>query len=173
MESEKVKEIKEFLEILSPYGDKVKYADILTLINELESEKDNLYNLNQNLISDKQVLMSDNERLNECYKVKAYDKLRAENKKLKARIAELEKENATLISNNADGGASCHWCIEQHEKKASKETAERDFNTIVKALETKKASVITNYGIKESVGADVAIRKVKELAKSFGVEIKE
>lgn len=54
-----------------------------------------------------------------------------------------------------------------------KETAERDFNAIIKALETKKASIMTHYGIKESVGADVAIRTVKELAKQFDIEIKE
>lgn len=54
-----------------------------------------------------------------------------------------------------------------------KETAERDFNAVIKALETKKTSILTHYGIKESVGADIAIRTVKELAKQFGVEIKE
>ena len=58
-------------------------------------------------------------------------------------------------------------------EKVSKETAERDFNTIIKALETKKTSIMTHYGVKESVGADVAIRTVKELAKQYGVEIKE
>lgn len=57
--------------------------------------------------------------------------------------------------------------------QARKETSEQDFNAIIKALETKKASIITHYGIKESVGADIAIRTVKELAKQFGVEIKE
>lgn len=55
---------------------------------------------------------------------------------------------------------------------AIKETAERDFNHIIKALEIKKASIITHYGVKESVGADVAIRTVKELAKQFGVDLK-
>lgn len=71
MNSEKVKEIKYYLEQSAyMYGNMQKQA--LILINELESE---------------------NERLNECYKVKAYDKLRAENKQLKDRIAELEKEN--------------------------------------------------------------------------------
>ena len=58
-------------------------------------------------------------------------------------------------------------------EKACKETAEKHFNAIIKALETKKASIITHYGIKESVGADVAIRTVKYLAEQFGVEIKE
>ena len=58
-------------------------------------------------------------------------------------------------------------------KQVSKETAERDFNAIIKVLETKKESIMTYYGVKESVGADVAIRTVKDLAKQFGVEIKE
>ena len=70
MNSEKVKEIKEKLK----YCQTSKFdllGETLTLINELESE---------------------NEKLKECYKVKAYDKLRAENKKLKNQIAELEED---------------------------------------------------------------------------------
>jgi endonuclease V-like protein UPF0215 family len=63
--------------------------------------------------------------------------------------------------------------LETIEEEIRKDTAEKDFNTIIKALEIKKASIITHYGVKESVGADVAIRTVKELAKQFGVEIKE
>lgn len=81
MENEKVKEIKvkEALETLcykhKDVGSweitKLQLMDILTLINDLERA---------------------NERLKECYKVKAYDKLRAENKKLKDQIAELEED---------------------------------------------------------------------------------
>lgn len=58
-------------------------------------------------------------------------------------------------------------------QNAIKETAERDFYTIIKALEERKERVKAFYGIAESVGADIAIRTVKELAKQFGVEIKE
>lgn len=115
MESEKVKEIKKALEDNSNcehynslwYMDNCKcitvsYADILTLINELESEKDNLYNLNQNLISDKQVLMQENERWQEkegalsCELDLLNEKLtnaEIEVDDYKDRIAELEKEN--------------------------------------------------------------------------------
>ena len=32
---------------------------------------------------------------------------------------------------------------------------------------------MTHYWVKESVGADLAIRTVKELAKEFGVEVEE
>ena len=90
MEIEKVTEIKNDLEICmnSLTCENCSYhshrsgeccrnltSDILTYINELESE---------------------NERLKECYKVKAYDKLREENKTLKDRIVKLEKDNEML-----------------------------------------------------------------------------
>lgn len=58
-------------------------------------------------------------------------------------------------------------------EKMHKETAEKDFNTIVKALEERKGKVEAFYGVAESVGVDIAIRTVKELAKQYGVEIKE
>ena len=73
--------------------------DSLTLINELESE---------------------NERLNECYKVKAYDKLRAENNQLKDRIAELEKENAKYKQKLTTN----QW-VQEIRKEALKQFAER------------------------------------------------
>ena len=53
------------------------------------------------------------------------------------------------------------------------ETATDIFSKLLKILELKKGIVISNYGVAESVGADVAIRTVKELAKQYGVEIKE
>ena len=58
-------------------------------------------------------------------------------------------------------------------EKMRKETAEKDFNTIVKALEERKGRVEAFYGVAESVGVDIAIRTVKELAKQFGIKIKE
>ena len=58
-------------------------------------------------------------------------------------------------------------------KQARKETAEKIFNDIIQALEERKDSVKEFYGVAESVGADVASRAVKNLAKQFGVEIKE
>ena len=54
-----------------------------------------------------------------------------------------------------------------------KETIEKDFNSIIQALEDRKDRVKTSYGVNESVGVDIAIRTVKELAKQFNVEIKE
>ena len=61
------------------------FADILTVINELESE-------NERLVKSFESSINEIDKLKECYKVNAYDKLRAENKELKDRIAELEKE---------------------------------------------------------------------------------
>ena len=111
MESEKVKEIKKALEFCAesrckdcPYGKGESVCldymsqNALTLINELESEKDNLYNLNQNLISDKQVLMQENERLtteNVNYygaREQTIEDLAEIINKQKDRIAELEKQ---------------------------------------------------------------------------------
>ena len=55
----------------------------------------------------------------------------------------------------------------------SKETAEKDFNSIIQALEERKDIVKAFYGVDESVGVNIAIRTVKELAKQFNVKIKE
>jgi hypothetical protein len=91
MNSEKVKEIKKALKynILSefmnrlPYADEfnklkmVSFEDILTLINELESENERIKNIG----------------LNEDITVREWLQ---ENQKLKDRIAELEKENSKL-----------------------------------------------------------------------------
>ena len=81
MESEKVKEIKKVLEECELYTInhhqkegkpiKISFADILTLINELESENDTLHT-------------------NLC-------EWRKENKQLKDRIAELEKEKTEQL----------------------------------------------------------------------------
>ena len=87
MNSEKIIEIKKALQDHSieklKYQDGIKikeidFIDILTLINELESE---------------------NEKLQRDCVITAYDKLRAENKKLKDRLGELKEkiENGTLV----------------------------------------------------------------------------
>lgn len=43
--------------------------------------------------------------------------------------AEIEKQyeqaRADILANMADGGTSCHWCIDQHKAEAIKEFAER------------------------------------------------
>lgn len=54
-----------------------------------------------------------------------------------------------------------------------RETIEKDFNSIIQALEERKDRVKASYGVNESVGVDIAIRTVKELAKQYGVEVKE
>ena len=72
-----------------------------------------------------------------------------------------------------------HWletCMSVWENAkidSSKKTAEKDFNAIIRALEERKERVKAFYGLNESVGVDIAIRTVKELAKQCGVEIKE
>lgn len=63
--------------------------------------------------------------------------------------------------------------IAKYNESVRKKTAERDFCTIIKALEERKERVKAFYGIAESVGADIAIRTVKELAKQYGVDLGE
>lgn len=57
------------------------------------------------------------------------------------------------------------------EDEIRKKTAREIFDTIIKALEEQKERVKAFYGVPESVGADVAIRTVKELTKQYGVEV--
>lgn len=118
MNSEKVKEIKKALEDNAKYehfdklgyidGYKCKtvtYADILTLINELESENDTLHtNLcewrkeNQQLKNRIAELESENETLRNAKVVyENVDYCYEDLKKAEKRIAELEKENARLL----------------------------------------------------------------------------
>jgi hypothetical protein len=54
--------------------------------------------------------------------------------------------------------------------QAREETIERDFRTTIKTLEDVKEQVKLSYGINESVGVDMAIRTVKQLAKEMVVE---
>ena len=99
MEQEKIKEIKKALEYNTvsefmnrlPYADKfnklkmVAFEDILTYINELESENEKLSAKYKNLEN------------NYEYTHKVYREYEEENKQLKERIAELEKQNARLL----------------------------------------------------------------------------
>ena len=102
MNSEKVKEIKECLEVLNEYGETyitkdktqrkfVKYADILTLINELESENERLVKELEDMPIPFMGCMLENQLLSDISKEK-----NGEIKTLKDRIALLEKENETL-----------------------------------------------------------------------------
>lgn len=50
---------------------------------------------------------------------------RAEIEDLQAEIdKQYEQAKADILGNMADGGTSCHWCIEQHKAEAIKEFAE-------------------------------------------------
>jgi hypothetical protein len=79
----------------------------LDLINRLQAE-------NSNLTSDLTSLQSD------------LTSVKAEIEELEAEIEkQYEQAEADILGNMADGGASCHWCIDQHESNARKEFAER------------------------------------------------
>ncbi len=120
MESEKVKEIKKALEDNKtdhlPYIDGwkckfVEYADILTLINELESENERLNKSDTskeessieyyNLYKDLKRKNKDLNELCELQRVSIAESFVRENQ-LKDRIAELEKENAVKTDTITD-----------------------------------------------------------------------
>ena len=104
MNNEKVKEIKEALELNEYYAieyfsksgeSKIfTFTDLLTLINELESE---------------------NERLKEYRKnhSKTLARIISENKELKDRIKELEKENRELLKENEGYHGSYRCAIDK------------------------------------------------------------
>ncbi len=90
-----------------------------------------------------------------------------------------QSERANILAEIADGGTSCHWCMEEHGKigyeKGSKETAEKILQ-IIELIDKK----YQNYA-KEELQSDVIAKaftavatEIKiEIAKQFGVEIKE
>lgn len=102
MESEKVKEIKKLIRYLADtYGtskclgkpNKELFADILTLINELESENERL---NKALVDN---LEAYKDGFNEGAGLKkgVDNKLKNENQQLKDRIAEVEKKLLEIV----------------------------------------------------------------------------
>ena len=130
MDSEKVKVIKEYLRCMR--GEKACWdcglneiaenqdtccinlvADMaLDLINELESENERLSKSFENAINEI-------DKLKECYKIKAYDKLRAENKQLKDRIAELEEALLDMVVQFCQmrtDGELCHTFMSAEEQ---------------------------------------------------------
>jgi DNA-binding transcriptional MerR regulator len=75
-----------------------EYADILTLINELESENELLTNKDAMLVKIAELTQENEELTKQCEGwVEIYQKKKKENQQLKDQIAELEKQNAKLL----------------------------------------------------------------------------
>ena len=80
-----------------------------------------------------------------------------------------ESVEATILSNIADGGTSCHWCSEKYQKigyeKGSKETAEKILKEFYKRAEKfeKFDDCFEYYEIRED--------DFEEVVKQFGVEV--
>ena len=115
MESEKVKDIKNGLECLSGHR-----PCNLCFYHELAEQQETccINLVAEDVIDYINELESENERLQRDYVLKAYDELRAENKKLKDRIAELEKGNEALSFAVKQGFNDC-------QTKTLKQFAER------------------------------------------------
>ena len=68
-----------------------------------------------------------------------------------------EQAKADILGNMADGGTSCHWCIEQHKAEAIKEFAERFTERFIACLDLKymQANIVRDCKddlVKEMVG---------------------
>jgi hypothetical protein len=101
MESEKVKEIKEILNREVEEFQSEFCQEILTLINELESENERLSLRYRNL------------EINYNDTWEYYRKYEVENQQLKDRIAELEKENGELLKENEGYHGSYRCAIDK------------------------------------------------------------
>lgn len=114
-----------------------------------------------------------------------YEELRQNLDKLR------QSERANILANIADGGTSCHWCEEENQKigyeKGSKETAEKICLRLIEIFSTAKGvcsgcalqhdknknPTAREFQFGKYKGFEIAKHEVKELAKQFGVEIKE
>lgn len=166
MESEKVKEIKKALEYAIQVGlDKfslgASFSDTLTLINELESKNERLNKSDT----------SKEESSIEYYTL--YRDLKRENKKLSKEIDRLYEIKLDLENQLIEKGWTEYEGADEIEKRVNEAASKKIYKIIIQALEERKERVKSFYGIAESVGVDIAIRTVKELAKQPEAEIKE
>ena len=64
-----------------------------------------------------------------CYVGDLLGIITRKNEEIESLEAEIDKQyeqaKADILGNMADGGTSCHWCIDQHRAKAIREFAER------------------------------------------------
>lgn len=79
-----------------------------------------------------------------------------------------DKVEATVLSNIADGGTSCHWCTEQHKKQAAKEVIEKINEKLCTFLLGHRSQAFID-GYTEAI-AEV-LGRLDEIAKEFGVEV--
>lgn len=73
------------------------------------------------------------------------ERLKAENAELEAEVdKQYEQARADILGNMADGGASCHWCIDEHKKNAINTFAER-------LMEKAKSAIVFEKGIRKNI----------------------
>ena len=66
-----------------------------------------------------------------------------------------EQAEQNVLANIADGGTSCDWCIKEHEKKASKETAEKIIDLIKTFCPDKKFIETITQIIRERCSVEI------------------
>lgn len=121
-----------------PYANTEDKAGNEACFTERLHEAEKFYNAGYRKISEDSVVLSmeEYERLNECYKVRAFNKLRAENKQLKDRIAEFEKEieeNAFYSKGYAQGIKNTYEVVIPEKLKQFAERLKEELKGIVGA----------------------------------------
>lgn len=75
-----------------------------------------------------------------------------------------EQAEATVLSNIADGGTSCHWCMNKHEgigyKKGSKETVEKFAEMLKKKISSIIIELKANWATKEVEGFEKDVHEL-------------
>lgn len=89
-----------------------------------------------------------------------------------------EQAEQNVLANIADGGTSCHWCIEQHEKKERQKTAEKFARDIFKHITTpevweKLRQLWLSKGGNFKANEHIYDLLIEPVATKFNVEIKE
>ena len=88
---------------------------------------------------------------------------KAEIKELEAEIdKQYEQAKADILGNMADGGTSCHWCIDQHRANAVKE-----FSEMLKATAIGRVAWEDDD---EAIEGFVAVDEIDNLVKEFTEE---
>ena len=76
-----------------------------------------------------------------------------------------ESERANILCEIADGGTSCHWCIEEHEKigyeKGSKETSEKIFKWLKKHCDGVGWKIVETY-FKEQFNVEIIDKNIDD-----------
>lgn len=94
--------------------------------NEIKVVSEKIESLHDKILKSKFAeTVTESEMLSLIFAVRGLNEQKAEIEELNEEIdRQYEQAKADILGNMADGGTSCHWCIEQHKAEAVKGFAE-------------------------------------------------